>query len=206
MILVDNQILDRVENCNKYKDVYCDDPKPLIENFEKVNLQSASYDITITNKIRIFRNDYRKISLDNKDEIDDASIDKDISCGYELKPNEYVLVQLNERINMSNDLVAHIRPRTTFTRIGLILSAQHFNPSYCGKVYLGLYNSTKCIIEIKPKLKIGQIVFEKLDNNPDVENLYCKKKNSKYQNEEEFVGSKVYEELYNDVMKRLNSL
>lgn len=195
MILVDNKIKDRVNNFSKYQKVYCKEAKPLIENFKLKNLQSASYDITITNKIRVFNNDYRKIKLSNEDDVKNASVEKDILSGYDLKPNEYILVQVNESINMPNDLTAHIRPRTTFTRIGLILTAQHFNPSYCGNVQLGLYNATNSIIEITTGLKVGQIVFETLDGEPDVDNLYCNKETSKYQNEHEFVESKIYDEL-----------
>lgn len=201
MVLVDNQIKDRVYNFNKYQEVYCNGAKALIENFQEKNVQSASYDITITNKIRIFNNNCNKIKLANDEDVDNVSMEMDISSGYDLKPNEYILVQVNECINMSNDLTAHIRPRTTFTRLGLILSCQHFNPSYCGMVYLGLYNSTNSIVEITPNLKIGQIVFEKLDKSPNEDNLYCKKKGSKYQNEKEFVGSKIYDELKSDDKK-----
>lgn len=206
MVLVDNQIEDRIYNFNNYQEVYCKEAQPLIECFNIKNLQSTSYDITITNKIRTFKNDYKKIKLSNKEDIDNASYEKDISLGYDLKPNEYILVQVSECINMPNDLTAHIRPRTTFTRLGLILSCQHFNPSYCGKVHLGLYNSTQSIIEITPNLVIGQIVFEKLDGVPDEDNLYCKKNEAKYQNEKEFVGSKIYEEIDTNFMKHLNSL
>lgn len=206
MVLVDNQIKDRIDNYSKYQEVYCGEAKVLIEEFNEKNLQSASYDVTMTNKIRIFNNDYKKIKLTNKSEVDNASQEKDISLGYDLKPNEYILIQMSECINMPKDLVAHIRPRTTFTRLGLILSCQHFNPTYTGKVHLGLYNSTQSIIEITPGLVIGQIVFEKLGGKPDENNLYCKKEESKYQNEKEFVGSKIYEEIDIDFMKHLNSL
>ncbi len=206
MVLVDNQIKDRIDNYSKYQEVYCDEAKVLIEDFNIKNLQSASYDITMTNKIRTFKNDYKKIKLTNKDEVKNASEEKDITLGYELKPNEYILIQVNECINMPKDLVAHIRPRTTFTRLGLILTCQHFNPTYCGKVHLGLYNSTQSIIEITSGLVIGQIVFEKLAGIPDENNLYCNKDDSKYQYEKEFVCSKIYEEIDADFMAHLNAL
>lgn len=206
MILVDNQIKDRVQNFSKYKDVYCGEARTLIENFQEKNLQSASYDITITNKIRIFKNDYKKIKLTNDIDVNNISIGVDISQGYKLKPNEYILIQMNEYINMPNDLIAHVRPRTTFTRLGLILNDQHFNPSYSGRVYLGLYNAINSIVEITPNLKIGQMIFEKLDEMPNESNLYCKKNDSKYQNEKDFVGSKIYEEIDDDFMKHLSSL
>lgn len=200
MILVDNQIQDRVENFIKYENVYCEGAKVLIENFKTENLQSASYDLTITNKIRKFKDDFKRIKLSDKDDIDNSFEEKDISLGYNLRSGEYILVQVNEYINMPNDLTAHIRPRTTFTRLGLIISCQHMNPSYSGKLHLGLYNATPFVVEITPNLVIGQIIFEKLDKAPNEDNLYCKK-SSKYQNENEFVGSKVYDELKDDDKK-----
>jgi dCTP deaminase len=206
MILVDNEIRDRVENYNKYKNVYCKEAKPIIKDFKLQNLQSSSYDITITNKIDVFQNKIHKIRLDNKEDVDDASVEVDISLGYDLKPSEYILVRVDEWINMPNDLCARIMPRTTFTRIGLIVSSQYFNPSYSGKVQLGLYNTTNSVIEIKPNLKIGQIVFETLHGVPNEDNLYCNKGNSKYQNEKGSVGSRIYEEIDSEFMKHLNSL
>lgn len=202
MILVDNQIKDRVYNPNNYEHVYSDrKEEPLIKNFELENLQSVSYDITITNKIRKFKDTFKKIQLNNKEDIDNSFEEIDISYGYNLRPNEYILIQLNEYINMPDDLTAHIRPRTTFTKLGLILSCQHINPSYSGQLQLGLYNSTPFVIELTPNLKIGQIVFEQLAGKADKENLYYKKKNAKYQNEKGFVGSKIYDELNEKVLE-----
>ncbi|NFC86235.1 dCTP deaminase [Clostridium botulinum] len=196
MILVDNQINDRVKNYIKYKDVYSErEVKPLIEGFIEANLQSASYDITMTNKIRKFKNEFRKVELNDKKGINDCFKEVDITYGYDLRPNEYILIQLNEYINMPDDLIAHIRPRTTFTKMGLILSYQHINPSYDGQLQLGLYNATPYVIELIPNLIIGQLVFEQLSGEADKERLYYKKDNAKYQHEKGFVGSKVYDEV-----------
>ncbi len=35
---------------------------------------------------------------------------------------------------MPDDLAAHIRPRTTFNKLGLIVTSQHVNPSFYGKL------------------------------------------------------------------------
>jgi dCTP deaminase len=207
MILVDNQIRDRVNNYEEYKEVYSGrNVKPLIENFDESNLQSASYDISITSKIRKFKDSFKRIRLDDKDGIDDSFEEIDILLGYDLRPREYILIQLNEIINMPNDLIAHVRPRTTFTKLGLILSCQHLNPSYNGQLQLGLFNATPFVVEITPNLIIGQLVFEKLDLEPDGDNLYYKKKNAKYQNEKGFVSSKIYEEIDHKFMKHLDAL
>lgn len=207
MILVDNQIKDRVYNPNNYEEVYSNrEATPLIENFKVENLQSVSYDITITDKIRKFKDTFKKIQLNNKEDINNSFEEIDISYGYNMRPNEYVLIQLNEYLNMPDDLTAHLRPRTTFIKLGLVLSCQHINPSYNGQLQLGLYNATPFVIEITPGLIIGQIIFEQLADKADEENLYYKKKNAKYQNEKGFVGSKIYDELDEKFIKHINSL
>lgn len=196
MVIVDVQIDDRIVNYNKYKDVYSGRTvKPLIENYKKDNLQSASYDITMTNMIRKFKDEFKTIELNVKDSVDNAFEEISISCGYNLRSKEYIIVQINEIVNMPDDLTAHIRPRTTFTKLGLILSCQHINPSYNGQLQLGLYNATPYVVKLTPNLKIGQIVFEKLDGEADKNNLYYRKAEAKYQNEKGFVGSKIYDEV-----------
>ena len=66
-MLVYDQILDRVENFNKYKNVYENNKaKPMIENFNKSNLQSVSYDVTMNHIIRKFKDEFQTIYLDKK--------------------------------------------------------------------------------------------------------------------------------------------
>lgn len=210
MILVDNEILDRVKNFEKYKNVYYKrKSKPLIENFQDNNLQSVAYDVTITNNIKRFKNEFVTIDLSKSDDIDNC-MQEEIITTYLLRPNEYILVQLAEYINMPDDLTAHIRPRTSFIRLGLILSLQHINPSYNGQLQIGLYNATPNAIKIQPGIKIGQIVFETLNNEADKDKLYFMKKSSKYNGEKEFVSSKIHEEFkkeveveYNNILKRI---
>ncbi|WP_321993064.1 dCTP deaminase [Clostridium butyricum] len=211
MILVDNEILDRVKNSSKYKDVYYKrKDKPLIENFKEENLQSVSYDITITNKIKRFKNEFLTIDLNKSNDIDNSMREEDISNGYLLRPGEYVLVQLVEKLNMPDDLVGHIRPRSSFIKLGLVLSLQHINPSYSGQLQIGLYNATPNAVKIQSGLRIGQILFEKISGIINKENLYFIKKDSKYQGEEGFVSSKIHEELkekvdeeYKNILKNI---
>ncbi|MGL5765099.1 MAG: dCTP deaminase [Sarcina sp.] len=193
-MLVHNQILDRVNNYKKYKAVYENKPSPLIENFSEKNLQSISYDISMTNKIMKFRDEFKTIYLNEKDHIDNLFEEESIVGGYKLRPNEYILVKIKEKINMPSDLGGHIRPRTTFNKIGVIITAQHLNPSYSGHLQIGLRNVTPNVIVLTPNLIIGQIIFETLDGKIQKEMLYENKLDSKYNNEDEFVGSKVYDE------------
>lgn len=188
-MLVYDQILERVEN---YKDLGYE--KPMIEKFNKDNLQSVSYDVTIGNKIRRFKNEMETISLTSKNDIDDLYEEVNIEYGYKMRPGEFILARLNEKVNMPNDIAGHIRPRTTFNKLGIIITSQHINPSYSGNLQIGIRNCTPNVVILKNDLKIGQIVFEKVDGEIREDMLYKNKKDAKYHNEDEFVGSKVYNE------------
>ena len=41
---------------------------------------------------------------------------------------ESILLSLKETINLPNNLLAHIRPRTSLSRLGLLINFQHINP------------------------------------------------------------------------------
>ena len=118
-----------------------------------------------------------------------------ISNGYILKPNEYILVYVNERINLPTNIIAHIRPRTRFTRLGLLLSPQHCNQTYSGNLKLGLYNATPYEIKIYPNIGIGQIIFEELKSIPSENKWYKNLSKSQYNNELDFIGAKISNEL-----------
>ena len=204
MVLVYDQILDRVNNYEKYKNVYAKgECKPLIENFNEDNLQSVSYDVSISNTIMRNNSSFRTIRLENKFDIDDLFVEQKIENGYVLAPNEYILVRLNERINMPDDLTAHLRPRTSYNKIGLIITCQHINPSYNGNLQFGVKNMCNNAIEIVPNLVIGQLVFERLDGEVRKSALYRNKKNAKYQGEDKFVTSKIYTEEKINIARQL---
>ncbi|GEM_PF-503234 len=196
MILSYNDIKDRVEKYKNYGDVYeNNNPKVLIEKFNKKNLQSASYDISIGSEFMVQNKTIATIDLSSKAEIEKVFVKKSIHDDYIIEPNEFILVMIDEKINMPDDLSASVRPRTSFNKLGLVLTNQHINPSYSGNLYVGLKNVSNNAYIIKPGLKIGQIIFETLSSEIPEEFLYRNKKDSKYQNEgREYIHSKVYNE------------
>lgn len=207
MILVYDQILDRVNNYEKYAHVYEENKcKPLIENFNERQLQAVSYDVSISNCILKATECSGVINIENKHETDSLFEEKDITRGYDLRSNEYIIVRLNEKINMPDDLAGHLRPRTSLNKIGLIITSQHINPSYNGNLQFGLMNMSKSTIRIVPGIGIGQLVFEELSEQVKPEVLYRNKNNAKYQGEDGFVKSKIYEEIDSKFMEYLNNL
>ena len=166
--------------------------KPLIAPFKEEYLQAASYDVSMSGNIRRFGSSIQTIRLTDQDVIDEMYEEYNLSekGTYVLKPGEYILVQLNEKICIPQNIIAHLRPRTRFTRAGIMITDQHCNPTYEGYLQVGLYNVSPNAIELVPDLKIGQLVFEQLASIPSEEKWYCNKKDAAYQNESEFIGAK----------------
>ena len=159
----------------------------MITPFEERNLQSVSYDITAGNIARVFNRLSDPIDLNDKENIKLTYCEIDITDGYLIKPNEYMLVKSGEKYTLPDDIAAYARPRTTLSRLGLILTSQHLNPSFSGYIYYGLLNVTPNILKIYPGTSIGQIVFEKVCGALDKKNLYKNKTSAQYQNENEFI-------------------
>jgi len=194
MVLTDNEIRE-----------LCRAEKPLISPFDENSLQSESYDVSIGNQITVLSKDERCIDIKNPDKLDDLYKTKPLTSeGYEIYPKEYVLVSLNETITLTDKITAHIRPRTRFTRLGLIVSDQHCNSTYTGTLNIGLFNATDRAIRIYPGVQIAQIVFEELKSVPSENKLYKNKKTASYQNEKEFRGFSP--ELQKDVNIFLDSI
>lgn len=193
MVLSDKMIRDLAINQN------------MLEPFDEKKLQAVSYDISSGNVVVVYKTIDRSIDLRNKGLVELVTRNVDITAGYHIKPNEYILVKTKERFSMPANLTAHIRPRTTFTKLGLTVSAQHMNPEFQGYLYLGLYNATPNIIDIYPNLTIAQMVFEEIAGEITEEKLYNHKKDAKYQNEDEFIAPK-YDDLDNNEKAKVDRI
>lgn len=211
MLLVYNEILNRVINFTQYENVYENaNAKPMIENFIQANLQGASYDMSINNHFMRIKNPYSHIKLSSESDVKNMFEEIVINDmePFVIRPYEYVMVGVHEKINMPDDLAASIRARVSLNRVGLVISTQHINPSFSGVLQIGIKNESLCSIEIPANIKICQIVFETLSGSIEEDKLYRNKKNSVYFNSgDDFIPSKIYsettlkaaEDLYNKI-------
>lgn len=179
----------------------------MIEPFSEKQLQAVSYDITSGNVVVVYQRLQRPIDLRDKEQIEYATekITISVKSVYPIKPGEYILVKTREKFDIPANLTAHVRPRTTFNRFGLILSDQHMNPNFRGHLFLGLYNATPNIINIVPGLTIGQMVFEKVQGEISQDKLYDQKPDAKYQDEDEFVSPRL-DELPEQEREKVNAI
>ena len=197
MILSDQEISKLVQSNN------------LIENFVETNLQAASYDVSAGSQVQIFNRVQGILDLRDKSVISMTNKEVDLNYGYQMMPGEYILVKTKEILHMTDDLIAYVKPRTTFSRIGLLLTEQYVNPSFEGYLYLGLHNISPNVIKIVSGLKIGHIFFEKVQGNISSHLLYRNKPDAKYQNENSFINPRIdefneeYKQEYNRLMNKL---
>ncbi len=168
----------------------------LIENYNVENVSSGSYDITLSTKILRIKKTFKAINLSDAEQIENMYEEVDISNGYTLKHGECVLAVLKEKINLPNTLIAHIRPRTSLSRLGLNINMQHINSGYCGILNIPIYNMSPNNYILTLGLRIGQIVFEELTDGITDDLLYQNSTNSVYQNEDGLSGSKIYYDNY----------
>lgn len=197
MILTDKEI----------RELCLEDVKGLIEPFSEESLQSESYDLSVGETITTLKKEVRCLDLREQKDIDEIYEEVTLPLeGYTLSPKEYIIVSIKEWINLTDKITAHIRPRTRYTRLGLIISSQHCNSTYSGNLKLGLFNATDYAIKITPNLKIAQIVFEELCSKPSEKKLYKNRSDAMYQNEDKFIGSKFTDEFEKKVKNVVDDL
>lgn len=182
-------------------------PDGLITPFCESSLQSESYDLAIGDRIAVLKKEVCCIDVTVQNEIDAIYNEMELPVsGYVISPKEYVLVSLKENISLPENITAHIRPRTRFTRLGLLVSDQHCNSTYKGNLKIGLFNATDYAIKIFPGVRVAQIIFEELKAKPSDEKLYKNKANAVYQNEQEFIGGVAAEDFNKAVSSAVDFL
>lgn len=173
----------------------------LIENANNQNIQTSSYDVTIDKYILKFKKCKKAISLIDAQELNTMYEEVNISEGYTIEPGETILVVLEDRFNMPNNVCGSIRGRTSLNRLGLTIPTQHLNPGFKGKLNLTLTNNSVNSYVITPKIQIAQVVFEKLDKKVKKKYLYSNKKKPTYQNKDGRQGSMIYSDYIGKVVR-----
>lgn len=78
---------------------------------------------------------------------------------YTLGPEEYVLVQTVETVNLPHNLLADVRNRTTLFRCGLYLKTAYISPNYQGVLTFGMKNLSPHPVRIEMGFRIACVSF-----------------------------------------------
>ncbi|MDY6782926.1 MAG: dCTP deaminase [Cyanobacteriota bacterium] len=106
----------------------------------------------------------------------------------ELKPNEAVLTESLECIEVPSFLSGALKGRSSFARLGISIhcTGDFINPGYRGHMPIQIVNHNSVPIRIYPFLKMAQLVFTMLSSEPDID--YQKLPDTIYKQETGNVG------------------
>jgi deoxycytidine triphosphate deaminase len=137
--------------------------QPLIENVDENNIQPSGVDLRVKCVYRLKNGGY--LGVENRKTPDVEVVARENSEKIVLKPNEFVLVETVEKVNMPNNLSAIVLPRSSLFRCGVSLHTAVVDPGFQGTLTFGMKNLSNFPFEIEIGSKIGQIVFEEVKGN-----------------------------------------
>ena len=154
-------------------------PKPDLDE----QLGSASLDLRLGYHFRVFKH-RRQPYVDPLDPETMAGMTEEVMISkkepYVIQPREFVLASVLEWVELPDDIAARIDGRSSLGRLGLVIhsTAGHIDPGFQGSITMELSNIGMMPIMLYPKMRICQLVFEKLSS--PAERPYNKKPGAKY--------------------------
>jgi dCTP deaminase len=165
-----------------------------IEPCDRADIQPSSVDLHLDRRFRVFRNNryaFIDIHAHQPDLTELLSVTDDEP--FILHPNEFVLGQTAEWIELPDDLVARLEGRSSLGRLGLLIhsTAGYVDPGWKGTLTLELSNVASLPIALYAGMKIGQISFQAMSS--PVDRPYGSPElGSKYQGQSEPTASALY--------------
>jgi dCTP deaminase len=165
-----------------------------IDPYDSSCLQPSSVDLHLDADFRVFRNNrypYIDVRASQPDLTEPVSIAEDEP--FILHPNEFVLGQTLEWVELPDDLVARIEGKSSLGRLGLLIhsTAGYVDPGWKGNLTLELSNVANLPIALYRGMKIGQISFFMMSSA--VERPYGSRElGSKYQGQSSPTESQFY--------------
>lgn len=134
----------------------------LLANCNIENVQSAGVDLKIEKLYEVCGSAYlgtKERKLPTTKEVDGLT--------FKLQPGTYYLCLTTESVNMPEDLIAFILPRSTLFRCGVSLRTAVVDPGYRGALTIGIKNEGHMEFKLKRGARIAQIVFSEVKGDVD---------------------------------------
>lgn len=176
--------------------------KLLIEPFNEANVQPASIDLTLDDKIKVLKNG---VTVVMGTEVSENSYTIESANKFVLKPGGMVLGQIRETIGIPRNFSGQILNRSSLVRLGLSVAwASYINPGYKGQLPIIIKNIGNFDLELVTGMRICQIVLTEIEPPPLVD--YSERKDVKYHNEKGKLISKLHlDEEFSEYFKKNNS-
>ncbi len=112
---------------------------------------------------------------------DGAEEPKQVNDEFILHPGDFVLGTTMERVEIPDDLIAHVEGRSSLGRLAVVVHATAgiVDPGYRGQITLELSNLGAAPVALKPGMRISQLTFTELKT--PAERPYGAERGSKYQ-------------------------
>ncbi len=157
-----------------------------VKPFDEKLVQCSSLDLRLGFQIARYK---VKDFLDVKRQNWETEIEEITEEGFFIQPKEFILATTLEYIELPSNLTAFVEGRSSLGRLGLFIeNAGWVDAGFKGQLTLELFNANSYPIKLYPGMKICQLVFAKLDTNPE------KPYNGKYQGQRGVVPSKIFKD------------
>lgn len=153
----------------------------IIDGYDPTNVGAISYDLTL-------------------DYVIDHTNDKEVT----IMPGSTLIIRTKEKLKMPYDLLGRIGEKNSIMRMGLFVRGPHYHPGHETHCFLFVTNISPNEIVLKNDMKIAQIIFEKLSENPEV--TYDLNTKASFNNEVEYKGFGKYEQEYNEYINKMTNL
>ncbi|MDZ5811043.1 dCTP deaminase [Halorubrum sp. AD140] len=178
MILSDADILDRLAEGDL-----------VVEPLDDVDqqVQPASVDLRLGERFLEFqRTNIPCIHPTQADEVGEYVTETTVAEGDEfiLHPGDFVLGTTTERVEIPDDLVAHVEGRSSLGRLAIVVHATAglCDPGYKGQITLELSNLGTAPVALSPGMRVSQLTFTELKSPAD--RPYGAERGSKYQDQD----------------------
>ena len=185
MILSDAGILRRLEEGDLVVEPL-DDPD--------IQIQPASVDLRLGREFLEFQHaNIPCIHPNSENEVseyvEETVVDEDGE--FILHPGDFVLGTTYERVEIPDDLIAHVEGRSSLGRLAIVVHATAglADPGYKGQITLELSNLGTAPVALTPGMRISQLTFTELKTPAD--RPYGEERGSKYQDQSGPQASKI---------------
>ncbi|NTW46335.1 MAG: hypothetical protein HGB18_04790 [Candidatus Moranbacteria bacterium] len=141
--------------------------KHLVENLserELENPEGAGFDFRIGTLYRLTGQGFLGVTERETPDIEKvASFDPEATATVVLEPHAYYVMKTAERVNVPDDLVALITPRSTLYRSGVMVFAGDVKPGYRGELNLGIMNLRDEPFVLEMGARVCHVMFHKVE-------------------------------------------
>ncbi len=134
----------------------------VVSPFDQSSLQPASIDLRLGDTETAY--DLKDYILGQ--DIPEDQLTRKTFTTRKVAPGETVFVTLKETIKIPGDCLGFVFPRSSITRLGIIIPPVFMNPGYVGQMPITIKNGTNTDITIMPDVRVAQLICAPLSRLP----------------------------------------